>query len=208
MRDSKYNSRVYALVNTEDTGYAKEVIRCLSPIAKDRILEIGCGRGFVIKKIQETVPNTYGVDINPEAITRGVAKNLQVMNAEHLKFDDKSFDKVFSFHTIEHVPDIKKMTSEIERVLKPGGMALIVYPAELIRGMFSMHAALILLKNPFRSREIHLHKVTPKKIQTLIENTSLKHVKSRFSLFLSSRSSLFISPQYVTILEKSRFLGA
>lgn len=189
-----YDSKAYALVNREDKRHVQEVLHYLSPQGKDKVLEIGCGRGFIVKKIQEICPQTYGVDINPNSIENSVAKNLQEMDAQQLAFESESFDKVYSFHTIEHVPDPRKMLAEIERILKPGGKVLLVYPAEPIRGLFSIPAAIVLFKNPFRAREIHLHKLNPKRIQEFLLNSKLKYVQSKFALFSS--------PQYFTVLQK------
>lgn len=189
-----YDSKAYALINREDKKHIQEVLQYLSPQKEDKILEIGCGRGFTVKKIQEICPQTYGVDINPNSIEKGVAKNLQVMDAQQLAFDNENFDKVYSFHTIEHVPNPQKMLSEIERIVRPGGKVLLVYPAEPVRGLFSIPAATILFKNPFRTREIHLHKLNPKCIQEFLMNSKLRHVQSKFSLFSS--------PQYFTVLQK------
>ncbi len=190
----EYISRPYALANLKDNRHVKEVIQYLAPTPEDKILEIGCGRGFVAKKVQEITPSTHGIDINPEAIKTGVAENLEVMDAEELRFGDRSFDKIYSFHTIEHVPSPRKMLAEIVRVLRPKGKVLLVYPAEPVRGLFSIPAALIIFKNPLRARQIHLHRLNPKKIQKLIKGLPLRHVTSKFSFFSS--------PQYFTVLEK------
>ena len=191
---TSYTSRAYALVNREDKRHEKEVVEYLDPQSDDHILEIGCGRGFITKKIQKVASHTYGVDVNPESIANGVTDQLRQMSAEDLEFPDESFDKVYSFHTIEHIPHPKKMLREVARVLKPGGKALIVYPAEPIRGLFSIPAALVMFKNPFRTREIHLHKLNPQKVQELAEENGLQHVRSKFS-WLSF-------PQYFTVFKK------
>src|SRR5690606_29966053 len=52
--------------------------------------------------------------------------HVQQMNAEHLEFDDSSFDVVTSFHVISVVSNPRQMMSEIIRVCKPGGRILIV----------------------------------------------------------------------------------
>lgn len=191
---SYYVSKAYALANQNDTRHIREITRYLSLDSTDKILEIGCGRGFVAQKVQQLVPETYGVDVNPQCIENGVANNLQVMDAGKLEFKDQHFDKVYSFHTIEHVPDPRDMLSEIGRVLKPGGRALLVYPAEPIRGLFSIPAACVIFKNPLRARRIHLHKIRPRKIQEMINDSNLKHIESTFSFFTT--------PQYFTVLEK------
>ena len=189
-----YTSKAYALINKKDKRHLQEVLKYLVPRREEKILEVGCGRGFVVRELQNITPDVYGIDLNPNAIEHGVTTNLMVMHAERLEFDDATFDKLYSFHAIEHIPDIKKALEEMERVLRPGGRALLVYPAEPIRGLFSIPAAVILFKNPFRAREVHLHKLNPKRIQELIQGTKLEHQESKFS-FLSS-------PQYFTVLQK------
>ncbi|MDO8655261.1 MAG: methyltransferase domain-containing protein [bacterium] len=189
-----YTSKTYALINKKDKRHLKEVLKYLVPRREEKILEVGCGRGFVVRELQNVTPDVYGIDVNPNSIEHGVANNLRVMNAEHLEFDDATFDKLYSFHAIEHIPNIKKALEEMDRVLRPGGRALLVYPAEPIRGLFSIPAATILFKNPLRTREVHLHKLNPKRIQNLLGGTKLEHKESKFSFFSS--------PQYFTVLQK------
>lgn len=177
-----YNSKAYALLNRGYKRYLKNVIQHLNPRREDKILEIGCARGAVVREMQNIAPETYGIDVNKEAIQHGLARNLVVMSADKLQFENERFDKVYSFHTIEHVPQIKNMLSEVERILKPGGKALLVYPAEPVRGLFSIVASLVMFKHPFCARQIHVHKLTPKKIQQLIVGTALEHRESGFSL--------------------------
>ncbi|OGY54404.1 MAG: hypothetical protein A3C82_01440 [Candidatus Wildermuthbacteria bacterium RIFCSPHIGHO2_02_FULL_47_12] len=190
----EYTSKLYAFLQPADPTYFGRVKRYLNPQPQEKILEIGCGRGYTTKKVQRIAPQTFGIDLNAKAIQNGVAQNLRVMNAEALEFADNTFDKIYSFHTIEHIPNVAKALGEMARVLKPGGRILLAYPAEPIRGMFSMFAAAVLLKNPFRSREIHLHKLSPAVIQQLVSGLSLEHVQSSFSLFWL--------PEFRTILRK------
>ncbi|MBI2123711.1 MAG: class I SAM-dependent methyltransferase [Candidatus Wildermuthbacteria bacterium] len=192
----EYTSKLYAFLQPADPTYFGRVRRYLDPQPTEKILEIGCGRGYTTKKVQRIAPQTFGIDLNEKAIQNGVAQNLRAMNAEALEFVDNTFDKIYSFHTIEHIPNIAKALGEMARVVKPGGRILLVYPAEPIRGMFSMFAAAVLLRNPFRSREIHLHKLSPAIIQQLVLGLGLEHVQSSFSL-------LWL-PEFRTILQKKK----
>jgi hypothetical protein len=80
------------------------------------------------------------------------------------------------------------------RVLRPGGIAIIVYPWEPIRGFQAILAAVRQYRAPFMARKIHLHRLTPKRIQQLIEGTPLSHIESKFTFALGL--------QYLTVLSK------
>jgi ubiquinone/menaquinone biosynthesis C-methylase UbiE len=191
-----YRSRKYALLNTdiEVNRHFGRVQRFLQPSAGERLLEIGCGRGFLTKRVQAIAPLTRGIDLNPEAIANGTTEQLEVMDAQHLAFADESFDKIYSFHAIEHIPDLAAAFREIDRVLKPGGSALFVYPAEPIRGLYVVPTAMILFGNPWRARDIHIHKLTPRRLAPLLGDTTLHITRSRLDLF--------ITPQWITVMTK------
>ena len=194
-----YQSARYALLNTpvETDRHVIRVMRHLAPAEGDRILEVGCGRGFVTARVQRLSPRTQGVDVNPEAVRHGVADNLRAMSATRLDFPDASFDKVYSFHTIEHVAELGRALAEMARVLRPGGRLMLVYPAEPVRGLYAVPAAVALFHNPLRAREMHLHRLTPGRILALVESerVPLAHVTSMLELWLT--------PQFVTLLSRS-----
>jgi len=193
-----YQTARYALLNTpvETDRHVMRVMRHLAPAEGDHILEVGCGRGFVTARVQRLSPRTEGVDVNPEAVRHGVAANLRAMSATGLDFPDASFDKVYSFHTIEHVPEPGRALAEMARVLRPGGRLMLVYPAEPIRGLYAVPAAVALFGNPLRAREMHLHRLTPDRILAAIEaeHLPLAHVASKLEFWLT--------PQFVTVLAK------
>jgi ubiquinone/menaquinone biosynthesis C-methylase UbiE len=191
-----YRSKKYALLNTpiEVDRHLGRVQHFLQPTASDQLLEIGCGRGFLTRRVQALAPFTRGIDLNPEAIANGTTDHLEVMDAEHLAFADESFDKIYSFHAIEHIPDLGAAFREIDRVLRPGGSALLVYPAEPIRGLYVVPTAMILFGNPWRAREIHIHKLTPRRLRPYLAGTALQVARSRLDLF--------ITPQFMTLLTK------
>lgn len=191
---ANYQSKLYAFARL-DSSAVSLVKKYVRPLSKDRILEIGCNRGKKVKRMQEIAPETYGIDVNKDAIANGVANNLRAMDATELNFPNEYFDKIYSTHVIEHIPNLHKAFFEIDRVLKPGGEAVLFYPAEPIRGLLALGAAAMLFENP---RNIHVHKLHPKKIeQTFLPNTNLKHMKSEFLPFS------FPFFQYVTLLKKS-----
>jgi ubiquinone/menaquinone biosynthesis C-methylase UbiE len=192
-----YDSEDYAMLNRPiETGrHARRILRYLKPEYADHLLEIGCGRGWLTQRMQETCPATYGIDVNPRSIVHGVARHLSIMDAVDLRYEDEQFDHVYSFHAIEHIVDAGAAIREMARVLVPGGRILLVYPAEPIRGLYAMPGAWIGFGNPFLARKLHVHAFTPRRIRGLAAQCGLAHVESALDFF--------ITPQFMTVLQKA-----
>lgn len=197
-----YRSRRYALLNTpiEVDRHVRRIERYLRPRASDRVLEIGCGRGFLTRRIQRIAPATTGIDLNPQAIANAVADDLRNMDARALAFPDAVFDKIYSFHAIEHITDLPRAFAEMDRVLKPGGRVLLVYPAEPIRGLYVVPTALLIWGNPLRARDLHVHRLSPRALRPFLAGTSLRVVRSKLQFLLT--------PQFVTVLRKVERISA
>lgn len=185
----------YQMIFNFNPEIFKVLLKYLDPQKNEKILEIGCGRGDCIKKIEKYTKNVVGIDISKAALKNAVTPRICYGDATNLKFEKENFDKIYSLHTIEHIPNLKKFFSEINRTLKFGGICIIIYPFELIRGLQALGTALIRYKNPLVIRKIHLHKLTPRKIKKIIKNTNLSHVKSKIVLALGIH--------YITVLKKT-----
>ena len=192
-----YDSEDYAMLNRpiETERHARRIMRHLRPSDGQRLLEVGCGRGWLTQRMQERFPATYGVDVNPRSIVHAVTANLHVMDAVALEFDDEQFDHVYSFHAIEHIVDAAAALREMHRVLRPAGRVLLVYPAEPIRGLYAMPGAWLGFGNPLLARRLHVHRFTPARIARLAAACGLAHVRSTLDLL--------ITPQFVTVLQKA-----
>ena len=99
-----------------------------------RVLEIGCGLGTDGVRFAKAGADYTGVDLTDAAIElarkrfelSGLRGELRVSDAENLDFADESFDLVYSHGVLHHTPDIAHAVSEIHRVLKPGGRAIVM----------------------------------------------------------------------------------
>ena len=91
----------------------------------DKVLDIGCGKGFLLYEISLLVPGIeiYGIDISDYAIANSkeeIKDCLQIGNANQLPFPDNHFDLVYSITTLHnlHNYDLDKALREMERVGK------------------------------------------------------------------------------------------
>src|SRR6266550_2453044 len=99
-----------------------------------RVLEIGCGMGTDGAQFAQAGAHYTGVDLTEAAIElarkrfelSGLEGEFQVADAENLDFADASFDRVYSHGVLHHTPDTARAISEIHRVLKPGGRAIVM----------------------------------------------------------------------------------
>jgi len=89
----------------------------------DRVLDVGCGKGFLLYEFTKAVPGieVSGVDISRYAVDNSkeeVRSSLQVAGADSLPFPDKHFDLVVSIMTLHNLKcyNLEKALREIERV--------------------------------------------------------------------------------------------
>ena len=172
------------------------LVRNLEPRPGEAILDVGSSRGFYVQAMEAYTGDVTGVDSSETSVSDAVSDRVELGDATNLRFADATFDKVFSLHTIEHLPDPGRVISEVGRVLKPGGVAIIVYPWELFRGMQAIGAAVRLYRNPFLAGRVHLHRLTPTRLRAFLPGSPLIHRESRFVPAMGL--------QFMTILDKQR----
>lgn len=95
-----------------------------------RVLVDGCGLGAYAEKLLDAGADVYAFDIETDrvAATRKRVPKAHVAAAEFIPYPNDAFDMVLSHEVIEHVDDDRLALSEMARVLKPGGRAIIFCP--------------------------------------------------------------------------------
>lgn len=93
----------------------------------DIALDIATGTGQVAKRFAGRVAALYGVDICQEmAMQNKYVNELVYSNAESMPFKDNTFDLVICRQGLQFM-ELYKVVSEIHRVLKPGGRAVLAH---------------------------------------------------------------------------------
>jgi ubiquinone/menaquinone biosynthesis C-methylase UbiE len=102
--------------------------------APDRVLDVGCGTGYLLRRLASLFPGAGtldGVDAAPGMIqvarSAGTDPRLRftVGTAEHLPYDDGRFDLVVSTTSFDHWRDQRAGLAECARVLRPGGQLVL-----------------------------------------------------------------------------------
>lgn len=98
----------------------------------ENVLELGCGDASLWRMNREKIPEKINVILSDisDGMIRDVRRSMkdiendfsfEVMDAHHINAPDESFDIVIANHVLFYCEDLKKVCSEIKRVLKPGG---------------------------------------------------------------------------------------
>jgi len=108
------------------------------------ILDVGCGGGRTMQKLAALAPEgkIFGVDYSASSVSVARGKNAQLIKAgrvevqrasvSQLPFPENKFDLVTAVETQYYWPDLVNDMQEILRVLKPGGVLIVI--AESYKG--------------------------------------------------------------------------
>ncbi len=130
--DSRFFGEVWRYMPWENTPF-DSLINFHALTTKD-VLEIGVGHGSHAQLISKHCKHFTGIDLTERAVSmtsqRLLQKNIEAkilqMDAEKLAFEDNTFDFVWSWGVIHHSANTEKILSQIKRVLKPDGHAIVM----------------------------------------------------------------------------------
>ena len=96
------------------------------------VLDAGCGTGALLEEFSGAARALSGFDLAPQMVARARRRSalrgaeLRVSSvASHWPFSDDAFDRVISLAMLEFVEELDAALSELARVLRPGGRALV-----------------------------------------------------------------------------------
>ena len=120
-----------------DRRWRKRAIHILSQVSPETILDVACGTGDLSIEALKLKPRMIiGVDISEGMLAKGREKlgrkNLENIitlvqgDSEALKFDDETFDAAMVAFGVRNFEDLNQGLTEIIRVLKPGGLLVVL----------------------------------------------------------------------------------
>lgn len=102
------------------------LLRVAERTGTGRMLDIGCGAGFVIDLLRDTFDEIHGIDATRAMLDRIDTSSgtitLHEGVAESLPFEDESFDLVTAYSVFHHLEDHRPVLAEAYRVLRPDGV--------------------------------------------------------------------------------------
>ncbi len=115
------------------TGWRKKIARyALEGLPKGRLLDVGCGTGYLLSLAKSFGYSVCGVDPSHGMLEKAKAQGifqpheLFLTPVDQLPFENESFDIVIASGSLVHVPKLKEGALEISRVLRRGGRLRII----------------------------------------------------------------------------------
>jgi SAM-dependent methyltransferase len=95
---------------------------------RGRVLDLGCGVGHDLARMQRVGLTAVGVDLSHVALLRARDKASALVRADggRLPFRDRSFDGCRMERVLQHVPDPELVVQELLRVVRPGGVLAVL----------------------------------------------------------------------------------
>ena len=124
--------RLHAAFSVNPYGWLRWVFDHLDLPPRCRLLELGCGTGWLWLNNRARIPPGWQITLSDfsagmikeaQAALRDLGRELsfQVIDAQAIPFPDASLDAVIANHVLYHVPDLDGALAEVRRVLTGGG---------------------------------------------------------------------------------------
>jgi demethylmenaquinone methyltransferase / 2-methoxy-6-polyprenyl-1,4-benzoquinol methylase len=173
-----------------DKGWRNKAIKMLAAHQPKRILDVATGTAdFAIATLKINPEEVIGVDISEGMLDVGRKKltekgitniRLESGDSENLQFADASFDAVIVAFGVRNFENLEKGLAEINRVLRPGGVAMILEfskPKGLFGVIFSIYNKTLLpLWGKLFSGDNAAYKYLPESVAAFPEGDEFKQI--------------------------------
>lgn len=95
-----------------------------------KILEIGFGNGEYLDKMRKLGWKVIGIELSKKAVSNAAKRGLEVYygTVSNVHLPERSFDVIYMWHVLEHLPNPREIIREIHRLLRPDGFLFIAVP--------------------------------------------------------------------------------
>lgn len=184
---------MYKSIELLKNYYMSKILKHIDTLPGMRVLDIGCGYGYLLKLFDELGFETYGIDISEDAIkkarkiTKAKVFVYDVNNGLSI-FSDEFFDLITLFDVIEHLYSPYNVLKETHRILKKGGKIFITTP--------NLNSIVRLIKKFLKKEELwyaytdptHVYLFTPSSLRFLVRRIGFKIVELETPFYLLPKS--------------------
>lgn len=143
------------------------------PAGCQRLLDLGCGPGTFLGRLNRSAAYALGLDLAPAQIDYAVhrygapGREFRVADVRSLALEG-SFDAVVSIEVIEHLPpgETRPFLDAIRRLLHPGGVVILTTPN--YRSLWPLLEWAVSVKGPVDYRRQHLNPFTPRRLRAAL----------------------------------------
>ncbi len=169
-----------ALLRAENSLRNPWIASSIPPASK--VLDIGCGAGFLTHHLGEKGHTVFGVDLSLSSLEMAKKRDpsgtyLQA-NAMELPFDAESFDVVSAMDLLEHVEDPLAVIREAGRVLRPGGLFFFhTFNRTWLSYILVIKGVEWVVKNTPKNMHVYSLFITPQEISKMCQKAGLSTVE-------------------------------
>src|SRR4051794_35475769 len=124
----------HGLISDQQRSAWLALLSRIAGAGPQRVLDVGCGTGFLALRLAELGHNVTGIDLSAQMIDRarhkaegaGLQIDFRVGDAADLEFDNQAYTLVLARHVIWNLPDPSRAVAEWLRVLRPGGRLALI----------------------------------------------------------------------------------
>lgn len=150
-----------------------------------KIIDIGCGGGFVSNGLAKTGYDVTGIDIHQNSLNIAhefdATKTVKYLKADayHLPFEDHSFDAACMMDFLEHVEDVPAVIKECTRVLKKGGVLFFhTFNKNILSYLIVIKGIEWFVKNTPKNMHVYNLFIKPKELCKTLDSFGYSDIKT------------------------------
>jgi len=134
----------------EQNSKIESILKNMKIDSKDKILDLGCGTGFLFEHVSENSELVVGSDVSKKVLEEAKKRTKNMSNtflvcadADNTPFRNNFFDKTFAITVLQNMPDPIRTAIEMKRVSKSGAL----FAVTGLKKRFTVDSFIALLEN-------------------------------------------------------------